>query len=245
VNLTDLRGSLLVALVRPPTEASASSPPPGQSPSPSQSPATPTKAPTAAPTPPPATPEPTPPPPTATPATTAGPTAAPTLPPPSVLPTIASCDLVTADGVNVAVIVYPKTWSTVAEPPELACRYFDPSPITVPADPATLETAVRASTDATPFADAVAAATDPGAWNVRQRVDLTVDNLPATAVEAAATAEAAGIPVGTSRFAYLIDLGAAGTVTIWTTGAADDDAYAARIAVVTLMTGLSVFQAPS
>jgi heat shock protein HslJ len=246
VNLTDLRGSLLVALVRPATEAPAASPSPGRSPTASPSAAAPSEAatPTPAPTPSPATPAPTPPAQSA-PAPSAQPSAGPSLPPPSVLPTITSCNLVTADGVNVAVIVYPKTWSTLTEPPELACRYFDPEPITVPADPASLETDVRASTEATPFADAKAAAIDPAAWNVRKTVDLTLDNLPAIAVEAEATTDAAGVPVGTSRFAYLIDLGAVGTVTIWTTGAPDDPAYPARAALVTLMTGMSVFQAPS
>ena len=36
----------------------------------------------------------------------------------------------------------PGHWSRREQPADLACRYFDPEPITVPADPATLDTAV-------------------------------------------------------------------------------------------------------
>ena len=49
---------------------------------------------------------------------------------------------------------------------ELACRYFDPAEITVPADPTTLQTAVVATVTPTPYADAVAAATNPANWTV-------------------------------------------------------------------------------
>ena len=236
VNLTDLSGSIQVALLRPTVapEPSASASPAPTAPASAEPTAKPTPAPTV-------TPAPTPTPATPAPPTTA-PTVAPSLAPPSPPPSVAFCNLVTTGGVTVAAIVYPGTWSTLAEPAELACRYFDPAPITVPADPATLETTVRASVDATAFADAVTAATDPAAWTVRQRADLTLDNLPATLVEAAATTDAAGIPVGTSRFAYLINVGSAGTITVWTTGAQADEAYAAGAAVVTLMTALSVFQ---
>ena len=46
------------------------------------------------------------------------------------------------------------------------CQYFDPAPITVPADPSTLVTAVMASSSDTTFADAVTAATDATVWDV-------------------------------------------------------------------------------
>jgi heat shock protein HslJ len=241
VNLTDLSGSIVVGLVRPMPE-------PAPSPSPSGSPGasataepSATEEPTAEPT---ATPRPTVAP-TPTPAPTAAPTAAPTLSPPPVIPTVTICDLRTTDGVTLAAIVYPGTWFTLEEPAELACQYFDPEQITVPADPSTLQTAVRASIDPTPYADAVAAATDTANWEVGQQQDLTVDNLPATAIEATATADGAGIPVGTSRLAYLVDVRSAGTLMLWTTGTTGDEVYATNAGVVTLIMALSTVQAPS
>ena len=151
----------------------------------------------------------------------------------------------TVDGTTVATIVYAITWFTVTEPPDLVCRYFDAEPITVPADPTTLVTDVMASAQTTPFADAVAAATDPAAWTVTQKTPLTVDALPATLVEAVALTDAAGIPVGTTRFAYFVNVGASGTVTLWTQGNPDDAAYGSLTGVVSLMTGLSQFGAGS
>ena len=115
----------------------------------------------------------------------------------------------------------------------------------VPSDPGTLETVVRASIETTPYADAVAAATDAADWDVRTREELTIDNLSATVVEATALTEAAGIPVGTARFAYYIDVRSAGTLSLWTSGAAADEAYATQAGVVTLMMALSVVEAPS
>jgi hypothetical protein len=238
VNLTDLSGSIVVALVRPTPEPASSASPSASpdvepSPTPELTP-TPTPTPTARPTTAP----------TATPRPTAAPTVAPTLSPPPVIPTVAVCDLRLADGTTLAAIAYPSTWFTLDTPPELACRYFDPEQITVPADPSTLQTAVQVTIDDTPYADAVAAATDATNWDVAQREELSVDNLAATLVEATATTDAAGIPTGTSRFAYLIDVRSAGTMSVWTAGTAGDEAYLTQQGVVTLMTELSVIQAP-
>lgn len=239
VNLTDLSGSLVVGLVRPtPVPAPSASPSGSASAEPSataepteeEPTPTPTPRPTAAPTP--------------TPQPTAAPTAAPTISPPPVIPTVAVCDLRTTDGTTLAAITYPSTWFTLDTPPELACRYFDPEEITVPADPATLRTAVQVTIDDSPYADAVAAATDAANWDVSSSEELSVDNLPATVVEATATTETAGIPSGTSRFAYLIDVRSAGTLVIWTSGMAGDEAYVTYQGLVTLMTELSVIQAP-
>jgi heat shock protein HslJ len=239
VNLTDLSGSLVVGLVRPTPE-----PPPSPAASPSAS-AAPEPSPTTEATP---TPAPTPRPtaaPTPTPRPTAAPTAAPTISPPPVIPTVAVCDLRTTDGTTLAAIAYPSTWFTLDTPPELACRYFDPEQITVPTDPATLRTAVQVTIEPTPYADAVAAATDAANWTVNDRQELSIDNLPATLVEATATTDTEGIAAGTSRFAYFIDVRSAGTLVIWTSGTPGDEAYVTLQGVVTLMTELSVIQAPS
>jgi heat shock protein HslJ len=242
VLLTDLGGSIKVALVRPtpelgPVDSPGASAPASIEPSVAPSLPPPTAAPTAPPTATPtAPPTPTPVPPTA------APTPAPSIAPPSPMPTVKYCALNTTEGSQVASIVYPGTWFTVAEPAELACRYFDPAEIAVPADPAELATAVRSSVDVTPFADAVTAATDPARWTVRQNVDLTVDNLPAKLVEAQSLDDAAGVPVGISRLIYLIDAGSAGTISLWTVDAVDNANYQTNAGVVTLMVGASVFQ---
>ena len=94
----------------------------------------------------------------------------------------------------------------------MACRYFDPAAITVPADALTLQTAVMIKLDVNlTYKDAVTAATDPGTWNVAKQTEYTVAGYPATLVEATSTHEANGIPVGTTVYAYLVDLGSAGT----------------------------------
>ena len=101
--------------------------------------ATPTAEPTAEPTPtarPTATPTPAP-------TLPPRPTPAPTVEPPPSIPPTATCDLAGSAGQALASILYPASWSTLDAPPELACRYFDPEPITVPADPTTLQTAVE------------------------------------------------------------------------------------------------------
>ena len=76
---------------------------------------------------------------------------------------------------------------------------------------------MAASSD-TDYADTVAAATDAAAWDVIAQDELTVSGLDATAISATATADSAGIPTGTSRYAYLVDVGSSGTVTMWTVG---------------------------
>jgi heat shock protein HslJ len=235
--LTDLSGSLTVALVRPTVEEA-----PAETPEPTAEPtegaeATETPAPSAEPS-----AEPTAAP-TATP--TAAPTAAPTpapsvpIPPPIILPETAECALA-----DVATIVYPATWFTLTEPAELACRYFDPEEISVPEDPATLATAVMIDVSADPYADTVAAAVDPASWEVREQVELTIDGLPTTLVEATAIADTDGVPTGSSRLIYILDGGAAGTISLFTVGAVDDPLYPSRAAVVTLMTAVSTFATP-
>jgi heat shock protein HslJ len=231
VRLTDRNGAISVALIRPTVDPGASAPPSGEptatpSPSPTASPSpTPEATPSPSPTPT-ATAAPTEPPPTATPA--------PTLAPPPSLPPTASCD-VQAEGAAVATVSYPASWSTVSEPADLACRYFDPEPIEVPADPATLTTAVTIVLGADPLDAAVAAATDPASWDVSRQVDATIGGQPATVVEATATADTAGIPIGTARLAYVIELPGGGTMTIQTTGTAGDAAFATNSTVASLM----------
>ena len=93
----------------------------------------------------------------------------------------------------------------------------------------------------TPFADAIGAATDPATWDVNRQIDVTVGDLAATLVEAVAVTDAGGVPVGTSSFAYIIDYGDSGTLTIRTTGSADDPAYTTNTSVATLMAASSTF----
>jgi hypothetical protein len=239
VNLTDRNGGLIVALTRPVPE-------PGASPAASSSGASPTTAPSAAAT---ATAAPTPTP-TSPPAPTASPNASAVVPPttgpsaspPIPIPPSATCDLPGASaGQVLARIIYPSTWYTVTEPADLICHYFDPAPITVPSDPATLQTATMAATATTAYADAVTAATNPANWTVVRQGEIPVRGSKATCLDATATNGASGVPAGTSRFACLVDVGAAGTVMIWTTGTAGDPAYLAKAGVVWLMTVLSTF----
>ncbi len=242
--LTDLRGAVVVTLVRPSTEPSSSASPSAEA---SATPtASPTEEQTAEPTPTPtATPSPTPTPtPTPAPTLPPRPTPAPTVEPPPSIPPTATCALVGSGAQPIASIAYPASWSTLAEPAELACRYFDPQPITVPADPTTLQTAVMIVASATPFADAIGAATDPAVWDVTRTRDVTVGGLAATLVEAVAIADTAGVPVGMSRFQYIIDYGSAGTVIIRTTGTAGDPAYVTNTSVATLMAAQSTFTPP-
>jgi heat shock protein HslJ len=230
--LTDRKESMVVTLSRPQPEAAASPSPSAQA---SEGPKTsksaeptatpkPTMAPTEAPTP------------------TTAPTALPSVPP-IIVPAVSTCDLL-ADGTALGSISYPAAWSTLAEPPDAACRYFDRDPIQVPSDASTLSTAIMVATSATPYADAVADATDTGAWTVRQTVEVTVDGLPATMVEAEAIADVGGVPAGTSRLAYFVDYRSAGTLTLFTLGASGDKTYAANAAVLTLMVGASTFTVP-
>jgi hypothetical protein len=144
---------------------------------------------------------------------------------------------------QIATIVYPADWNTVASPPTLACRYFDPEPITVPADPATLTTAVMVKADLTStYQAALTAATNPTAWNVLTQQSVTVAGLPATRIEATSTAGSPGYPVGTTRYGYLID---AGGRPVWfeTSGTAGSAAYNTNKSVVDLMASESTLTA--
>lgn len=234
LTLTNRDGATLVSLSRPVIEADATPAPTGEAtPEPTATAtATPTATPEPTPTP---TPEPTP-----TPAPTASPTPAPTVEPPPSLPPTATCDLVSAAGATLGVISYPESWFTVTEPAELACRYFDPAPITVPDDLTALVTAITIEELGVAFADAVAGATDPETWDVARQADVTVGGRPATFVEAVSLTDAEGA----SSFAYLIDMGSAGTITIRTIGMAGDPTYVANSTVVTLMAATSTFTAP-
>lgn len=242
VNLQDLRRDLTVALIRPAAEAAASASPsasqapaasatarPSASPTPSP---TPTKAPTPKPS---ATPTKAP-----TPSVPVEPSARPSASIP-VIPPTTTCNLA-AGTATVATIVYPGDWFTVTTPANLACQYFSPDPITVPSDPSTLQTPVMASVSSTPYADAIAAATDPTNWTVTQTGSA---NSPSgttfTCIDATAVTDASGIAVGQSRGSCLIDVGAAGTVIIQTIGSATDPTYEAYSAVVLLMTLQSTF----
>jgi hypothetical protein len=91
----------------------------------------------------------------------------------------------------------------------------------------------------------VAEATDEASWTVRQTVELEVDGLKATMVEGETKAVTGALEAGTSRLAYIIHYGSAGTMTLFTVGTAGDDIYAANAAVLTLMVGASTFTAPT
>ena len=263
--LTDRNGIVNVALTRPgavpepipsatPTAESSATPVPTATPTASPSPtpkptasSSPTPKPTASPT-----PKPTPSA-TAQPTATAKPTAAPTVAPtatpaptvtpPSPLPATASCSIDGAGGAT-ATMVYPADWTALDAPPAMACRYFDPEPITVPADPLTLTTAVMIQLQANlAYADAVTAATDPGTWSVTTTASYTVAGYPATLVEATSTNDASGTPVGTTRYAYLIDLGANGTGFIETFGT-PGSTFDTDTSVVDLMASQSTISAP-
>ncbi len=247
LNLTDRKGGIAVALARPmPPEPDASaSPTPSPTPEATATP-TPTAAPTATPTPTPTptakpTPKPTP---TPAPTRTPAPTAAPTEAPPTTVPPTASCKLAVPGEVTVATIVYPGTWYTVTEPAELACRYFDAVPITVPDDPATLDTPVRADILETPYQEAVTAATDAASWKVATKSEFNVRGAAVTCIGAIAATDAAGIPAGQARYACLANVQTAGTVTIWATGAPDDEVFLMEAAVVSQMTLASTFTPP-
>jgi len=238
--LTDRNGSITVSLARPQPEAAPS---PSPSAEPTEKPSrTETAEPTATPKPS-ATAKPTTAP-TEAPSATPAPTPAPSVPP-IIVPTVSTCDLLATDGTGLGTLSYPAAWSTLSEPSDLACRYFDRDPITVPSDPATLKTAIMVTTSTKTYADAVAAAKDSATWTVRQTVDLEIDGLPATMIEGEAKAATDGLEAGSSRLAYIIDYASAGTLTMFTVGTAGEDIYAANAAVLTLMMGASTFTAPS
>jgi hypothetical protein len=143
----------------------------------------------------------------------------------------------------VARVAYPGSWHTVEAPPTAACQYFDPNPITVPADLSTLKTAIRAAAPQRSYADAVAAATNATNWTVQASSASTIDNLEATVVAATSIADAAGIPPGTSQVTYIINVGNAGSVALWTSGAAGDQVFKDNSAILSLMVASSAFTA--
>jgi heat shock protein HslJ len=242
VQLEDLSGGVLVALSKPseavPSPGPSAGPTAGSSPSvvPSSSAsAKPTAKPSAT-----ATVAPTPTAtPTAVPSSAPSGSPAPTVAPPASLPPVATCALVTPPDVTLATIVYPADWNTIATPQALACRYFDPDPISVPADPATLTTAVMIKSDVTvSYADALAAATNPTAWNVLTNEPVTISGRPATRLQATSTAGSPGFPVGVTRYGYLIDIGV-GSAWFETSGTVGDPSYVEDMSVVDLMASQS------
>jgi hypothetical protein len=173
------------------------------------------------------------------------PTPAPTLEPPPSIPPTATCTVSSPSGAQLASIVYPSSWSTVTDPPESVCRYYDPEPITLPTDGSSPDVAVTVQADVASYEDAVAAATDPANWNVTQTVETTVSGLQATLVEAESTAAESGTAVGQTLYSYIIDYGDGGTVTIQTSGDAEDAAYQASTEVADLMAQASTFTPPA
>jgi hypothetical protein len=142
-----------------------------------------------------------------------------------------------------ATVVYPANWNTVTAPPTAACRYFDPAPITVPADPSTLTTAVMIKSDpAATYDAALAAATNPTAWNVTTNKSVTVSGLPATQIEATSTAGSPGVPAGSARYGYLINVGGH-AAWIETVGTPGDATYTSNKSVVDLMAAESTISA--
>ena len=209
--LTDLNGSIQVALVRPTADAEASAAPsasasaePSATPSPTASP-TPTPTPTPSPTPAP-TPEPTP-----APSLPPRPTPAPTVEPPPSVPPTATCDVVATDGSTLAHIVYPASWSTVDEPADARLPPLRSRADHGPRRPDDAQDRGRRSSPPRPRSRTRSAPRPSRpTWDVGKQVDLTVSGLPATLVEAVALKDTGGITAGTSSFAYIIDYGTAG-----------------------------------
>ena len=115
----------------------------------------------------------------------------------------------------------------------------------MPTDGSPPTAAVTVRPDAASYEDAVAAATDPADWTVVQQTESTISGLQATLVEATSTAAESGTPVGTTLYSYIIDFGDSGTVTIQTSDAAGDAAYAANTQVADLMAQASTFTPPT
>ena len=161
------------------------------------------------------------------------------------MPPTATCDVtVGADATPIVAVVYPADWFTVDAPPTLACRYFDPAAIIVPADPTTLTTAVMIKTDTTTaYADALAAATDPANWTVITNEPVSTSGLPAVRLETTSINEASGYPVGTTRYGYIIDFN---DLPIWveTSGDVGDPTFATNMSVVDLIASQAAFAGP-
>ena len=93
----------------------------------------------------------------------------------------------------------------------------------------------------TDYADAVTSATDADFWDVTAQQELTLSGLDATAIAATAVVDSAGIPTGTSRYAYLVDVGSSGTVTMWTQGIVGEGDFSQATTVLGLMVNQSKF----
>jgi hypothetical protein len=151
------------------------------------------------------------------------------------VPPVATCDLSAGTGGPTVKVAYPADWNTVTAPPAAACRYFDPAPITVPADLATLTTAVMIkSNPGSTYQAALSAATNPTAWNVLRNEPATVLGLPATLVEATSSAGSPGYPAGSTRYGYLVDVPGAPTW-IETVGTVGSATYTTNTSVVDLI----------
>ena len=142
-------------------------------------------------------------------------------------------------------VTYPASWFTVDAPPEVACRLFDESPITAPADDTVPSIAiVVASNPDVPWATAFAAATDTNRWDLQSIESTNVAGLPAVRIEAISLGvDGQPYPAGTWRYLYLADQGANGTLSIETRGQ-PGEAYAVQKQVVDLMAATILVPAP-
>ena len=237
--LQEINGSTVAILMRPSAVAEASPSPSASasaSPGLTLTPATPTASPSSSPSPS-ASPSPSPTPtasptPVVTPAPT--PSAAPTVEPPASVPPTATCSL-TFPGGATATIVYPSNWNTVTAPPTAACRYFDPAPITVPADPSTLTTAVMIKSDpAATYEDCAHCGHEPdGVERDHQRTRHR--RRPSGHTDRGdVDGRQPWLPAGSTRYGYLINVGGSAA---WmeTVGTVGDATYDTNKSVVDLM----------
>ena len=136
-------------------------------------------------------------------------------------------------------VVYPANWFTTTTPPTIACQYFDPAAITVPADPATLKTAVMIKADpATTYQDALTAATNPVDWTVLTNEPVTIGGLPATRLQATAKISTPEVSAGATRYGYLID-SAGHPLWIETSGTVGNATFTTNMSVVDLIVSQS------
>jgi hypothetical protein len=98
------------------------------------------------------------------------------------------------------------------------------------------------SDPASTYDAALAAATNPTAWNVLRNESVTVSGLPATLIEATSSAGSPGVPAGSTRYGYLVNVAGhpAWTETVGTVG---DATYTANTSVVDLMAAESTITA--
>jgi hypothetical protein len=208
-----------------PSPKASASPSPSPSPSPSAS-AAPTTGPTEGPTP------------------TSGPTTAPTSAP-TAAPTATAppAQTTSCPQPNTGVtVVYPSDWYTVDEPPQYACAFFASAPIVIPPDQTFPDAPVAVLADETPYQEALAALTDPTKWTTVSQSSAKVSGLPATVAETSWIGKAP-YTVGTQRYFYLVDRGAAGSVLFVTQGQAGA-AYDQDKQVVDLMASKSSISPP-